>query len=241
MLITGAGRGIGAVIARRASAAGARLLLTGRSKAALDEVAGPIRDAGADVHVLEQDLLERGAAQRLIEGAVNHFGALDVLVNNAAVHSNQSLFDVTEEEWDRVLGTNLRSLFFCCQAAARVMKDRGGVIVNIASIVGVVGFPNRSAYAASKGGVIQLTRSLAAELAPLAIRVNAVASSVIETPMTEPLLRNADYAAEVRRRTPLGRPGKPEDVAGAVLYLASSDASYVTGHTLMVDGGWTAI
>jgi 2-deoxy-D-gluconate 3-dehydrogenase len=148
---------------------------------------------------------------------------------------------LTEQEWDTVMDTNLKAVFFCCQAAARAMRKRGGAIVNVASVVGVVGFPNRAAYAASKGGVVQLTRALAAELAPLEIRVNAVASSVIRTQMTEPLLGDPGYAAEVKRRTPLGRPGTPEDVASAVVYLASQEAGYVTGHTLMVDGGWSAV
>lgn len=241
MLITGAGRGIGATVARRAAAAGGRVVISGRDEGCLQAVASDIRSRGGNVHVVVQDLLQPGASQRIVGAAVERYGALHVLVNNAAIHSNASLFDLAENEWERVIATNLKVPFLCCQAAARVMRAAGGAIVNVASVVGVVGFPKRAAYGASKGGLIQLSRCLAAELAAHKIRVNAVASSVIRTPMTEPLLEDANYAAVVAQRTPLGRPGEPDDVANAILYLASPAAGYVTGHVLMVDGGWSAI
>lgn len=242
VLVTGAGRGIGAAIARHGASAGARIAVCGRTPEALEAVAEEIRQAGGQVLSLPVDLRDVRAIGDLVERVVGHFGGLDVLVNNAAVNLNQSVFDTTEADWDDVLDTNLKAAFFCAQAAARSMRGRrSGAIVNIASILGVVGFPNRAAYAASKGGVVQLTRALAAELAPLGIRVNCIASAVIRTAMTEPFFADSRYAEEIARRTPLGRPGTVDDVARAVLFLASDAADYITGHTLMVDGGWTAI
>lgn len=241
ILITGAGRGIGAALAYHAARAGARVVICGRDEAALRKVAAGIEDGGHEAHVVVQDLLVPGAARRIVDAALDRYGTLDVLVNNAAIHSNASIFELAEEEWDRVLATNLKVPFLCCQAAAHAMRSKGGAIVNVASVVGVVGFPRRAAYGASKGGLIQLTRCLAAELAPQRIRVNAVASSVIRTPMTQPLLDDPKYAAAVSERTPLGGPGEPDDVANAILYLASPAAGYITGHVLMVDGGWSAL
>jgi len=169
------------------------------------------------------------------------FGRLDVLVNNAGLGENHDALDVTEADWDRLMAVNLKGLFFCCQAAARVMLPRGyGRIVNLSSQAGLVGIPRHAVYSASKGGVNQLTRVLALEWSARGVTVNAVAPTFIETPGTRERLAEPAFRASVLERIPAGRVGTIDDVAAAVLYLASPAAGLVTGSVLAVDGGWTA-
>jgi 2-deoxy-D-gluconate 3-dehydrogenase len=170
-------------------------------------------------------------------------GRVDILVNNAGTVGRSSIVSMPEEEWDRVLGTNLKGTLLCTQAFAPPMIAQGrGRIVNIASTFGMVGHPDRAAYAASKGGIVQLTRQFAAELAPQGINVNAVGPAIIKTALVAPLIQpGMPYGEAGLRKTPLGRFGEPEDVAWPVVFLCSPAAGYITGQILMVDGGWTAV
>jgi 2-deoxy-D-gluconate 3-dehydrogenase len=177
----------------------------------------------------------------MVEEAEEGLGPLHILVNNAGINLPRPALEVTEEEWDLVLDTNLKGLFFAAQAAGRRMVERRyGRIVNMASQMGFVGFYFRAAYCASKAGVVNLTRVLAVEWAPYGVTVNAVAPTFVETPMTRGMLEDPWFREEVLRRIPLGRLADPQDVVDAVRYLASDAAAMVTGHTLLVDGGWVA-
>jgi NAD(P)-dependent dehydrogenase (short-subunit alcohol dehydrogenase family) len=169
-------------------------------------------------------------------------GRIDILVNNAGVNIPRPALEVTEEDWDRVLDTNLKGVFFVAQRTARTMKEHGcGRIINMASQNGVVGYYNRAAYCSSKAGVVNLTRVLAIEWAPLGITVNAVGPTFVITPLTQSTWDDPVMREDLLKRIPLGRVGVPEDIVGAVVFLASPAASLITGHTLLVDGGWTAL
>ena len=178
----------------------------------------------------------------LVEGAVQEMGRIDILINNAGVNIPRDALEVSESDWDRVLDVNLKGLFFMSQRVAREMiKTGGGRIVNIASQNGVVGYYRRAAYCASKAGVVNLTRVLALEWAQHQIRVNAVGPTFILTPLTQSTFDDPVLRADLLRRIPVGRVGQPEDIVGAVVFLCSPAAEMITGHTLLVDGGWTAI
>ncbi len=188
------------------------------------------------------DVTDVASVRAGVDLVASEYGRLDILVNNAGLNVPQGVFDVDEESWDAVLDTNLKGAFFAAQAAARhmVAGEEGGRIVNVASQAGVVGIEERSAYGASKAGVVLLTKVLAIELAPHAITVNSVAPTFVSTELTRATLEDPDWRERILSRIPLGRVGEVEDVAAAVLYLASPAAAMVTGHTLLVDGGWTA-
>ena len=169
-------------------------------------------------------------------------GRVDILLNNAGVNAPAAALDVTEEDWDRILGVNLKGLFFLSQRMARRMKESGGGrIINLASIMGAVGYYNRAAYCSSKAGVVNLTRVLAIEWAPYGINVNAIGPTFILTALTQSSFDDPDIRKDLLARIPMGRVGMPEDVTGAAVFLASDAAGLITGQTLYVDGGWTAI
>ncbi len=236
-LVTGASRGLGAGIAAALKEAGATVAGTSREQ----ESAAQIANRLGSIPVV-MDVADVASVRAGVDSVLSEFGHLDILVNNAGLNIPQGVFDVDEASWDAVLDTNLKGTFFVTQAAARPMVDRGegGRIINVASQAGVVGIEERSAYGASKGGTVLLTKVLAIELAQHGITVNAVAPTFIATELTRATLEDPAWRERILSRIPLGRVGEVEDVAAATVYLASPAAAMVTGHTLLVDGGWTA-
>ena len=238
-LVTGANTGIGQAIAVALADAGADVALAGRSAPA--ETMALIAATGRKVVDLRADLSSIAPVAGLVDDAVAALGGLDILVNNAGIIRRNDLADFTEEDWDAVIDTNLKTLFFLSQAAARVMAAQGaGKIVNIASLLSFQGGIRVPSYAAAKSGVAGLTRAMANELAPAGVQVNAIAPGYIATNNTAALQADATRNRQILERIPAGRWGRPEDIAGAAVFLASPASNYVTGHILAVDGGWLA-
>lgn len=244
VVVTGAASGIGRELVLAASAAGGRVLAVDRDGHGLDETRRSLAD-GPEVKPLVMDILEEGAGERIVAGAEEALGGIDVLVNCAGVFPSSPALDLKTAEWDLVLGLNLRAPFLLSQAVARhmVAAEKGGNIVNVASAAGTVARPGVAHYCTSKAGLIMLTKALAIEWAEHDIRVNAVAPGLIETPGVEELLATEEGREEHRQKIakiPMARTGRTEEVAEAVLYLASDASSFVTGHALFVDGGYSA-
>ena len=236
-LITGASGGIGAAIAAALHAAGATIAISGTRVEKLVELKSQI---GENVHVLPCNLSSAEDVEKLIPAAEAALGGLDILVNNAGITKDGLAMRMKDEDWQAVIDVNLTSNFRLCRAAMRgMMKKRAGRIINITSIVGVTGNPGQANYVASKAGVIGLTKSLAQELATRGVTVNCIAPGFIATPMTDVL--NEKQKEAILGRIPAGRMGGPQDIAAAVLYLASDEAGYVTGQTLHVNGGMAMI
>lgn len=235
-LVTGASRGLGAGIAAGLREAGATVVGTSRNRGSATRVAERLGTTPVVMDVTASSSVREG-----VDRVVSELSRVDILVNNAGVNVPQGVFEVDETSWDAVIDTNLKGTFFASQAAARHMvAGGGGRIVNIASQAGVVGIEERSAYGASKGGQITLTKVLAIELAQYGITVNAVAPTFVATELTRGTLEDPKWRERVLSRIPLGCVGEVEDVVAAVVYLASPAAKMVSGHTLLVDGGWTA-
>jgi 3-oxoacyl-[acyl-carrier protein] reductase len=235
-LVTGASRGIGEAVARRLAADGAHVIAAARTAAALERLVGEIAAAGGSASALTMDLSDAASVEAAAKEALARPNGVDVLVNNAGVTEDNLILRMSREAWDRVLGTNLTGTFLLTQALVKGMvRKRYGRIVNIASVVGIMGNPGQANYAASKAGLIGLTKSIARELASRNITCNAVAPGFIETDMTQKMTPQAREA--LAGQIPAGRLGTPEDVANAVAFLASEAASYVTGHVLTVSGG----
>lgn len=234
--VTGSGRGIGRAIAIRCADEGARIIINDINSSNLQQVYNTLESKGVKVIAFEGDVSKRSVAEGLIESTIKGFGRIDVLVNNAGIVRNAPFLDLSEEDWDEVIKVNLKGVFNCAQYAARSMVQQGGGrIINISSR-SYLGTQRMANYASSKAGILGLTRCMALELGPYGITVNALAPGLIDT---EPVRSMFDEFLEDRiRRTPLRRIGSPEDVANAVVFLASSEASYITGEVLHVTGGF---
>jgi NAD(P)-dependent dehydrogenase (short-subunit alcohol dehydrogenase family) len=241
-LVTGAGSGIGRGIAHRLAAEGAKVAVLDVDAQTADEVATSIRSAGGEAAPVVADVRDRDAVRRAVGAAVDAFGGLDLLVNNAGVVIYGEVPDYAEQDWDTVVGTNLKGQFLMCKyAIPRISQRGGGAIVNMASVAGLVGLRNRAAYCASKGAVIAFTRALAVDHVADGVRVNAVCPGTVDSPWVRRLVEEVGESLDaLRARQPMGRLGQTDEIAEAVLYLASDAAAFVTGTALVIDGGLTA-
>ncbi|HEV2357733.1 MAG TPA: 2-dehydro-3-deoxy-D-gluconate 5-dehydrogenase KduD [bacterium] len=238
-VVTGARRGIGRSLAIGLAQAGADLVVVSRTAA--DDLAADVERLGRRCLAVEADLADPAHVDRVIPQAVRAFGRVDILVNNAGTATRGPALDVTPDDWHRVLQVNLHAVFSLCQAAARDMLPRGrGKVINIASMMSFQGGINIAGYTASKGAVGQITKLLANEWAAHGVNVNAIAPGYIATDLTRPLREDPVRGPEILARIPAGRWGRPDDLAGAAVFLASSASDYVHGHLLVVDGGWLA-
>lgn len=241
-VITGGSRGLGRAIAEAFAASGATVALATRVGSAGDEVADDLRRAGGTAAAFVADVRNEASVRDATARIIAKYGQIDVLVNAAGISPIFKRAELIEPvEWDDVLATNLRGTFLFCRSVGREMLSRGrGSIVNLSSVGGSVGLPRLAAYCASKGGVEALTKTLALEWAEKGVRVNALAPAFVRTDMATGLIEHEHFGPQLRSETPMGRFAEPEDVVGAAIYLASNASRYVTGTTLVVDGGWLA-
>ncbi len=238
-LVTGASRGIGRAAALALAQSGARVVVNYRGQqAAADEVVAAIETGGGAASAVQADVAQSGDVERLLKATLDTYGRIDVLVNNAGITRDNLLLRMKDDEWDAVMATNLRGAYLLTKAVLRpMMKARGGRIITISSVVGLTGNAGQANYAAAKAGLIGFTKSVAREMASRGITANAIAPGYIETDITSGL--SDEIRSSVLANIPAGRLGQPDDVAGAVVFLASDAAAYVTGQTLAVDGGMT--
>lgn len=241
-VVTGAGGGLGRHIALGLAHAGADLVLVGRDQSRLEGVAREVRGFARRALSLTADVTKTDDINAVVKAVEEEFSRIDILANNAGTNIQQSVLEVTPDAWDAVFGLNTRGAFFMAQAVARSMITKGiaGRIINMSSQMAEVGFFKRSAYCASKSAVVGFSRAMAVELAHSGIRVNAIGPTYIESPLASKMFEDPDIAAEALRRIPIGRLGRPEEVAAAIVFLASDAADLITGHHLLTDGGWTA-
>ncbi|MCX6821022.1 MAG: SDR family oxidoreductase [Candidatus Aenigmarchaeota archaeon] len=239
-VVTGSSRGIGKAIAIRLAAEGAYVVVNSRKQADADKAARDIAAAGGHALAVAADVSKAADVHALLAATVRKFKRLDVFVNNAGIFEMKPFLQLDEASFDRMLAVGVKGVYLCGQAAARQMiaQKTGGNIVNIASIAGLMACANAAHYGAAKAAVLSLTKTMAAELAHSRIRVNAIAPGVIDTDMVAGIVKDPSFKQTIATKAPFGI-GKPEDIAAAVAYIASDDARYVTGETLVVDGGWT--
>ncbi|MFF4456405.1 SDR family NAD(P)-dependent oxidoreductase [Streptomyces goshikiensis] len=243
VVVTGAASGIGKQTAIEFARQAAQVVVADIDERHGAAVVADMKNDGLDAIFVRTDLTSEADCENLIATATDTFGRLDVLVNNAGIEISTPLHEMSEQEWDKLVDTNLKSMFLCSKHALRHMIGaRDGAIVNVCSVSGLVAWPGIAAYNATKGGVMMLTKSLAVDYAPYGIRANCVCPSIIDTPMTDTSIGNdASVKEEKAKLNPIGRLGTPEDVANAILFLASEKSSFITGAALTVDGGYTAI
>ena len=239
-IVTGASRGLGQTFARALARAGADLVVTSRTRGSLEACQREIEALGRHAVPLELDVRDEHSIRRLADGAIQAFGRIDILVNNAGCNVRKPAADVTWDDWNLVLDTNLRGAFFVAQAVARhMLPRRSGRIVNIGSVTSVFGYAGLGPYGASRGGIRQLTMSLADDWGPHGITVNCLAPGWFKTAQNAVLYEDQEWVNYLVDRIPLRRPGRPEDLEGAVVFLASDASAYIPGQTLLVDGGIT--
>ncbi len=237
-IVTGASRGLGKAMALGLAAEGASVVITD-----VLDTAGAVKEAealGVKAMGLKTDVSDAASVEAMAEQTVQKFGTIDILINNAGVYYPTPAEGIKEKDWNRIMEINLKGALLCARTVgARMIKQKSGSIINIASVAGISAFAQSAAYNCSKAALIMLTKTLAAEWAPHGIRVNAICPGIFATDMTKDMLEDKGFQEMVKRGVPLGRYAVPEELAGAAVYLASDAASYTTGHALVVDGGWT--
>ena len=239
-IVTGSSRGIGRAIAKALAEAGADVVITSRNIESLDPVRDEIVAVGRDALPVRLDVREAGSIAELAVRALDHFGRIDILVNNAGMNIRTPAVDLTWDQWDAVLETNLKGAFFCAQAVAPTMLAQGwGRIINIGSATCVNAYPHITAYCASRGGMLQMTKSLAAEWGPGGVTCNVLAPGWVRTEQTRVLWEDPEWVETIAKRIPAGRIAEPEEMGSAAVFLASEASAYVNGELFLIDGGFT--
>ncbi|CAG7658050.1 SDR family NAD(P)-dependent oxidoreductase [Paenibacillus allorhizosphaerae] len=241
-LITGGAQGLGLVMAKALAGAGASVAVTSRERSKAEKAAAVIGESSGQRAIgIAADVTDTGQVNSMVQTVIDEFGRIDILINNAGINIRKPVEEFEDEQWDQVQNTNLKAPFICSRAVARQMKQqRYGRVINVSSMLGSVALPERSAYCSSKGGLLQLTKVLALEWAPYNITVNALSPGPIATELNTVVMNNPEVNNTFLQNIALGRWGEPEEIAGAVIFLASGASSFMTGSSLVIDGGWTA-
>ncbi|MCF8027027.1 MAG: glucose 1-dehydrogenase [Desulfobacteraceae bacterium] len=240
-MVTGSSKGLGRSAALALAKAGSDVAVCGRNQADVDKVVEEIRELGSNAAGFLFDVTQKQSVEQGVEQIVSHFGRIDILLNNAGTNHRVPVLEYPEEQWDKILQTNLKAYYLVAQQVVPQMIQRNyGKVINMSSILGHVGLPNQLAYASSKGGVEQMTKVMALEWAKQGVRVNAIAPTYFETEMVSQIRQDAERFNFINERTPMGRWGQIEEIEGVVIFLAGAGSDFITGQSLVIDGGWTA-